>query len=338
MFSFGISILFVFHLSGCAGDIYVIWLFKRKYTDDTVLMNDTGPTMSIFVYDENTTEEEERLAKEHFEKVTRKESSEEKKSKNQKRAIGTSIALICIASIGFVLTLLCFYWDSYDIKFKVYEPYIFEYSKFWFALVCVGIIVFCAFTMKKYHTLKDIVAATLLVLGLPIFLCFSIYDGGYNISYTNDVKNYGIYNRYDESWSPELFPEEITEDMTPIYYSYYHDMVWDGVLEIYLEVRMTDDAYSELKAQYDGQLKECWYDTDYEEYAKADKFFVYKDERYCDRPDIRKIIFNDKENIVIFEYMYGIDPMYFENIYYFERFNIDAKEYSIYLEAQNESN
>ena len=101
---------------------------------------------------------------------------------------------------------------------------------------------------------------------------------------------------------------------------------------------MTDSAYDDLKSQYEGQLKECWYDTDYEEYAKADKFFVYKDDKYCDGPDVRKIIFNDKENIVIFEYMYGLDPMYFENIYYLERFNIDGKEYSDYLRAQNESN
>ena len=338
LLSFGISIIFAFHLSGCSGDIYVMWLLTRKYTEDTVLMNDTGPTMSIFVYDESITEHEERLAREHFERVTKKEPSEEKRRKNEKDAKIVSIVSIVLASIGLILHTLAFIGNRTYIKFTVDEPELYKYPSLWIALACIGIIVFCSLTVKKHRLLKVVIAACIIIWGIPILIISAMFPSGSGLAYTNDIENYGIYNYYDDEWMPALFPEEITEDMTPVYYSYYHSMMFDGVAEIYLEVKMTDDAYADLKSQYEGQLVGCWYDTDCVEYAKADKFFVYKDEGYCDGPDIKKIIFNDKENIVIFEYLYGIDPMYFENIYYFERFNIDGREYSNYLEALHESN
>ena len=338
LFSFGVSILFAFHLSGCAGDIYVIWLFKKQYTDNTVLMNDTGPTMSLFVYDINTTEEEERIAREHFERVTRKEPSEEKSKRIEKKSTAISVTLICIVSIFLIAhILILFFGESSDIKFGTYEPAFYQRPSLWIALAYVGIIAFCSLTIKKYYLLKDIGGALIIIFSIPLISLSLTSPFGADIAYTNDVDNYGIYNSYD-GWMPELFPKEITEDMTPIYYSYYHDMVMDGVMEVYLEVKMTDSAYNALKSQYAEQMKKCWYDENYSEYVKCDKFFVYKDQGYCDRPDVRKIIFNDTEKIVIFEYMYGIDPMHFENIYYFERFNINGKEYSDKLEALHESN
>ncbi len=249
LFSFGVSIIFAFHLSGCAGDIYVIWLFKRKYTDDTVLMNDTGPTMSIFVYDESATEEEERLAKEHFERVTKKEPSEEKRRKNERYAKIISIVLMVFASVGLILHTLVFIGDRTYIKFAVDEPELYKHPSLWIALACVGIIVFCSLTIKKHHLLKGVIAACIIIWGIPILIFSSMFHLGSNLAYTNDVENYGIYNYYDDEWMPELFPEEITEDMTPIYYSYYHNMELDGVVEIYLEVKMTVSAYDNLKSR-----------------------------------------------------------------------------------------
>ena len=41
--------VFAMHLSGCAGDLYVTYLFLTKYKDDRTLMNDTGPRMAFFV-------------------------------------------------------------------------------------------------------------------------------------------------------------------------------------------------------------------------------------------------------------------------------------------------
>lgn len=48
-----LALIFAFHISGCSGDIYVTLLFLLKYKDKNTLMNDTGPRMAIFTYNED---------------------------------------------------------------------------------------------------------------------------------------------------------------------------------------------------------------------------------------------------------------------------------------------
>ena len=43
------GVVFVMHLSGCSGDLFVALLFAFKYKDDRVLMNDNGPRLAFFV-------------------------------------------------------------------------------------------------------------------------------------------------------------------------------------------------------------------------------------------------------------------------------------------------
>lgn len=43
--------LFASHVGGCAGDLYVALLLFTRYRDDHILMNDTGPRMTLYVYD-----------------------------------------------------------------------------------------------------------------------------------------------------------------------------------------------------------------------------------------------------------------------------------------------
>ena len=44
-----LTLLFAMHISGCSGDLYVAYLLTAKYKDDSVLMNDTGPKMTIYM-------------------------------------------------------------------------------------------------------------------------------------------------------------------------------------------------------------------------------------------------------------------------------------------------
>ena len=46
------GLTFALHLSGCVGDMYVTWLFLRKYTDPRTLMRDTGPAQWMYVPEE----------------------------------------------------------------------------------------------------------------------------------------------------------------------------------------------------------------------------------------------------------------------------------------------
>ena len=55
-----LSLLFASHIGGCSGDIYVTYLFLTKYKDKSVLMNDTGPRMAIFTYNEAWIDEQDK--------------------------------------------------------------------------------------------------------------------------------------------------------------------------------------------------------------------------------------------------------------------------------------
>lgn len=45
-------ILFGVHFSGCIGDLYVAWLLISRFTDERLLINDTGPKQSFYMPDE----------------------------------------------------------------------------------------------------------------------------------------------------------------------------------------------------------------------------------------------------------------------------------------------
>lgn len=46
---FVFGLLFSLHLSGCVGDIYMMWLLLRRYRDPRTLMRDTGPEQWVYV-------------------------------------------------------------------------------------------------------------------------------------------------------------------------------------------------------------------------------------------------------------------------------------------------
>ena len=52
-----LTFLFAMHISGCSGDLYVAYLLTAKYKDDSVLMNDTGPKMTIYVMEKKDNEQ-----------------------------------------------------------------------------------------------------------------------------------------------------------------------------------------------------------------------------------------------------------------------------------------
>ena len=47
-----LALIFATHISGCVGDLYMGHILLRKYTDRLTLVNDSGPCVSVFVFDE----------------------------------------------------------------------------------------------------------------------------------------------------------------------------------------------------------------------------------------------------------------------------------------------
>ncbi len=328
-----VALLFIFgmHLGGSTGDAYVAILLLTKYKDDTTLMNDTGPKMTFFTYDEFNLDIDEKTKEfiEAFNRAKEKLPIDEK-AKLQKNKT-TSIVCIVFFSLSFLFNLLLIIFRNRSLY-----PYdalkVYELLGFYACVISAIVIITTAFTMKKLFVTKIIAIALLILLSMPVTLISAFQVSFEGKSYTTNIENYGIY---DYNLVDDHFPQEVTENMTPVYYSYYLDGLFDIVYELYLEVEMPNEEYEKYKSQYENDLKECFFAPKYTEYVLSDKTSVYTvhslEEGFMDSPDIRKIIFNDEERIIIFLSIYGLDPFYYENSYYFKRFKLDPIEYSNYL-------
>ncbi len=327
-----LAVLFGLHLGGSSGDIYVAYLLLVKYKDDTTLMNDTGPKMTMFVYDEALKdvfdEKTEQFINEFNQSIEDERSGTARERKKASNILGSkivSIIGIVLFSIGAILnTMFVFLREGmlYENPYKFYES-----VGFYLAIIsAVGIVLF-ALSLKRFLIVKSIIVIILVFIG-PILLLLGALDAGRQASYTTDINNYGVYD-YPE-YMPDYFPKEITDKMTPVKYSYYFDYSWDWCYELYLEVEMTEEEYQSYKTKYENELVECWYDKDYKEYIMSDELNHYNNqdgEDYANGPWIEKIIFNDDDKVVIFWALCGIDPFYYENSAFFESFSVDPQEY-----------
>lgn len=333
-----VALLFVFgmHLGGCVGDMYLAILLFTKYKDNTILMNDTGPKATIFIYDPSCLDNDEKTIEfiEEFNSVKEKAPIDEKALATKSK----SLSVVCIVLFSLFLlfhSLIAFSKNGMLYPFDELKFY--ESMSFYVCLFSIAVIVITSLTVKKLYKTKLAIIILLALLGMPITLISAMQSDFDAKSYTNDVTNYGIYD--SEYMMDDHFPENITAEMTPVYYSYYYDNSWDYCYELYLEVKMSDNEYKRLKTQYENELKNCFFAPDYKEYVISDYPHNYINEDgscYMDSPDIRKIIFNDVEQTIIFVSICGIDPFYYENSYYFKRFNLDPIEYSNYLEENQQ--
>ena len=324
-----LALIFGMHLGGCCCDIYIAYLLLAKYKDERTLMNDTGPKMTLFIYDESNEELDEKTSEfiKEFNYINSEEYNlEQKKKVKEKDVFSLSVACIVLLALGVIIYAL-------DIFFRYTEPLLYEkplplFSLFslYTILACIAGIVYCALTMKKHKAFKTFIIVLVFILSFPILLICATQGG--SISQTTDIENYGRYD-YQE-YMPNFFPEEITEEMTPVKYSYYFDNSWDWCYELYLEVKMTSTEYEKYKSQYSSELVECWYDSNYSEYVINDRLNLnyYDDGKsYMYSPKIEKIIFNDETKTVIFLALKGTASFNFENSVFFGKFPIDPVVY-----------
>ena len=251
-------------------------------------------------------------------------------------------SIVCIVlfliSFGFHLFVVL---DSMTLLYQYETMKINEIWSFYLCILSAVVVLITVFTMEKLYVIKIIAIVLYVILFIPVTCLFPLQANIDGKSCTTDINNYGIYD-YDFYIEDDYFPESITEDMKPVHYSYFLYDSLDLVYELYLEVKMTDDEYKNYKSKYENELKECFFAPNYVEYSISDKptFFCLNDEKYeMSSPDVRKIIFNDEEQVIIFVSIVGGDPFECEHSYYYKRFNINPIEYSNYLkENKNESN
>lgn len=87
-----LALLFSCHISGCSGDIYVTLLFLCKYKDKNVLMNDTGPKMAIFTYNEEWINTEDSATSKFIQKLNfENEVKSSKKGKTNQNTVNSTV-------------------------------------------------------------------------------------------------------------------------------------------------------------------------------------------------------------------------------------------------------
>jgi len=291
----------------------------NKFPREDVLVLDIGERIAILVPDHSATDPDEasREYAEWLADITPEEA-------NERDAKGVSIIGILLLSVAIILYSVTVYEILFGVLYPVYEN-LFISPAFYALLVHVGLLIYFILTRGKHLLVKCMTTVFIFSTLLVGFMFLSFMSP--LVSRTTDIKNYG---KYDEHVlvGVDLLPDEITEGMTPIRYSYYCDATWDVTYEIYLELRLSEDAYRELKGKCEDELIPSRLGDGYLEYVVSDKLPV--DPAKPDRsgyPEIEKIVFLESERIAVFEVMHGCDPFYFENSAYIDRFDIDPLNY-----------
>ena len=147
--------------------------------------------------------------------------------------------------------------------------------------------------MFKSKKAAEVISSLLLILFLQFAyyafiagLVLNIIFGANGCSYTEDIANYG---KYDKDFSADHFPDEITDDMTVVDFVYYYKYLNTWNTDIYLEVKFANE---ETMTEYLDRAKDSFsekdvleytnpYDENYTDVIAWDKY-SYSDEWYID--------------------------------------------------------
>ena len=161
-------------------------------------------------------------------------------------------------------------------------------------------------------------------------------DAG-EIYQTTDIKDYGnfigTYDKNVKEYILAYFPDEIQDNFEIIKYS-YKAIKGDSIsCEAYLEFSIDDeeefDLYvSQMTNETDTTVFE--YDSSFREYVIEDSMHLSPDKTQIDSARIRKVLYSDETNTMIFVYIVVHDGGYTRaDSYneYFSRFGIDRFEH-----------
>ena len=212
----------------------------------------------------------------------------------------------------------------------------------------------------KISEKKHIVIAVVLICSLVFFVGGSITYYAYEVLIKNptyettDLSEYGEVNGTNQKSEAEellgFFPDKIENYFENVTYSFKAEKNWAYSFEAYLEFTISD------KEQYDYFRKSAvkWYvgqpfeyDTSYTEYIISDivrpdfsdevlesnRVLYYGKQRHfsINNCDVRKMLFNDEEQRVIFVAICVGDECFTSTEFFntfFDRFDIHPREYA----------
>ena len=209
---------------------------------------------------------------------------------------------------------------------------------------------------KKVYSIVAIVLICVLVLSVGGGMAYYAYETLVkNPKYeTTDLAEYGVVEGTNQKSEAEklidFFPNKIEDYFEDVTYSFKSEKTWVYSFEAYLEFTISDtEQYEYFRKStvkwYVGQPFE--YDTSYTEYIISDiiqpsfsdevlesnRVLYQGNERHfsIDNCDVRKMLFNDEEQRVIFVAICVGDEGFTSTEFYstfFDRFDIHPREYA----------
>ena len=178
------------------------------------------------------------------------------------------------------------------------------------------------------------------LLAIILLLCILCLSSCIKVPYCHitDITAYGKYDNCVSESETNWLPQLNEKTMSNFKYSYNVDCYIDCAHEIYLEFTIeneeeftkfiNENRHSIVQKYEDAIVQQFMYDESYTEVVIEDVIrttYAYN-ELAIGFAYIRKFLYNEEKNSIIFVNLYVVDYWKFENSMYIERFSIDTHQ------------
>lgn len=159
----------------------------------------------------------------------------------------TKITIAVVSLVPFLVFL--FYLSSYFFEALSYlyhsQDVVMDFLAFLaIDILAIGVYIAIIVMLFKGKKILQIICSVLLITFIPLCFFGTFFSTGFLVvfgyngcSYTEDITNYG---KYDIDIDLSYFPEEITDDMTVVNFSYFYKYADTKQTDVYLEVQFED--------------------------------------------------------------------------------------------------
>jgi hypothetical protein len=233
-------------------------------------------------------------------------------------------------SIVSILFFLFWYLIQEETKYLYDSSFLHAYGYLIFGLLYIFIAIL-SFVINK-EKLKILLIITYFSSFIPFLILYTFLPIP-GESTTSDISNYKIFDVQVQNHVYAFFPDDI-DNYEVIKYDYYYSYPYHHVYNVFLEIRVESNFIEFVESlKIDDYIERSFkYDNDFIEILFAEDLEYSNESKKLYRGDIQKILYSTSQQIVIFEYFQSWSYCEVDDVYYFERFNIDIEEYISFLE------
>jgi len=237
----------------------------------------------------------------------------------------TSVVVNIVLSIVSVLFFLFWYWIQREEKYLYDSNFFHSYGYLIFGILYIAISLTVIIINKEKLKILLILIYFCSFIPLLVLYIFLPIPGE---STTSDIKNYKLFDVQVQEHVYTFFPDNIG-NFEVIKYDYYYSYPYHHVYNVYLEIKVQNNFIEFVESLKTGDYTErsFEYNEDFIEIVFAENLEYSVKTKRLYRGDIQKILYSPTQQIVIFEYFQSWSFCEVEDVFYFERFDINIEEY-----------